>query len=889
MIKISQRLIPVIVTALILFSTTSIYLGVEIENAQEPVRQSVLLENGVLRIKNDTHLMELAEKQEWEGNGSKEEPYIIQGYDIDARGKGSAVHVGNTTLHLHIKDSTFHNASWRVGNWHTGAAVTLYRATNITLQNNNCSDSRYGVILDRAYDNRILGNVLENNRFRGLDLQGGGGNKIYDNSFFGKGGLLIDDSSSNIFYGNEFSERGFSFEGSRDTYVGQTIGKNNTVHGKQICYYNNMYGDGLAIPSNTGQVIFGNVTYLMIEGLDITNSNVIIGYSFNVTISENSIARNPGYTGIIIVSSENITVARNTLSNNEIGISLYKTINSLITDNNLQNNIQEGILLEEGSNNEVINNKLDRCGIRIESSNSNSVNNNLIFKNSGFGIGIESGSDNVIHANVLLYNNRATDTYNSSRIQAYDDSLGNNWNSTNGKGNYWRDWTEPDEDNDGIVDESYGILGNESYDNHPLTEPPMPILPDKPGNLSMVIGNSELTINWKAPLEDGGSAIQGYRIYRRNISDDSEYTFVIENGQTTAFKDEGVTNGLVYSYRVSAFNSIGESLITSSIQGEPDGIPPILTIHSPANNTYITEQEVEIIWNHSDENSGVSHSEIRLNDGNWTETEKNTSYTFFDLTEDEHRIYIRVYDNAGNHISKWIRIIVDFTPPSIISHSPIGNDIPIYFEIIVEFSEPMNTDSVNISIPGLPLRRIRWVNDTIAITEPVENATYGRTYHVFVIGEDIVGHSLGTHRWQFNTTKKGTITGRVVDRDGEPIWDVNVSITNGNFVLTDIDGRFTITASQGTQTLYLQKRGYEDRKITVQLKAGEVNELDTITLQLLSSHSDLILIIVSMSIVISGILAFALFMLRIEKKEFGEIDDDIIDEDTEELPPEFLE
>ena len=61
-----------------------------------------------------------------------------------------------------------------------------------------------------------------------------------------------------------------------------------------------------------------------------------------------------------------------------------------------------------------------------------------------------------------------------NELQAEDNGSDNLW-FKDGKGNYWSDWTSPDEKKDGIVDKSYAIAGEAgSVDRFPLVSPYQP-------------------------------------------------------------------------------------------------------------------------------------------------------------------------------------------------------------------------------------------------------------------------------------------------------------------------------------------------------------------------------------------------------------------------------
>jgi hypothetical protein len=111
--------------------------------------------------------------------------------------------------------------------------------------------------------------------------------------------------------------------------------------------------------------------------------------------------------------------------------------------------------------------------------------------NHGYGVLISSGSNtNTIWNNTFYHNNGASDTYESSHVQACDDGTSNWWNSTNGYGNYWSDWTTPDDvPRYGIVDVPYDITGSAgAKDYYPLTASEVPTEPiPEFGMISLVV------------------------------------------------------------------------------------------------------------------------------------------------------------------------------------------------------------------------------------------------------------------------------------------------------------------------------------------------------------------------------------------------------------------
>ncbi|HEX9907767.1 MAG TPA: NosD domain-containing protein, partial [Thermoplasmata archaeon] len=156
---------------------------------------------------------------------------------------------------------------------------------------------------------------------------------------------------------------------------------------------------------------------------------------------------------------------------------MYSDGNELVT-NICSSNTEAGIRLYYSSGNSVIGNtcSYNSVGIHMyEPCNDNIIQVNIIDNNTWYGIYLGWGMNNRIWDNSFTYNNGAGDTYDPAHVQASSDT-GNWWNTTEGIGNFWSDWTGPDTNTDGIVDDPYvldGGLGVQDF--YPLTTAPTPI------------------------------------------------------------------------------------------------------------------------------------------------------------------------------------------------------------------------------------------------------------------------------------------------------------------------------------------------------------------------------------------------------------------------------
>ena len=74
------------------------------------------------------------------------------------------------------------------------------------------------------------------------------------------------------------------------------------------------------------------------------------------------------------------------------------------------------------------------------------------------------------------------------------------------------------------------------------------------------------------------------------------------------------------------------------------------------------------------------------------------------------------------------------------------------------------------------------------------------------------------------------ISGKVLNDKNEPVSAATVQITNGTGTSTDIDGRFTLTLSQGSKyEVSISAVGYATKVLSdVEVLPGQVNELNIV-------------------------------------------------------------
>ncbi len=80
--------------------------------------------------------------------------------------------------------------------------------------------------------------------------------------------------------------------------------------------------------------------------------------------------------------------------------------------------------------------------------------------------------------------------------------------------------------------------------------------PGRPSIDSVVAGNAEVTVNWTAPEDDGGSPVTGYQV-QVYIQGTGQVGSTVFDDPATTQVYTGLTNGVTYKFKVRAINAIG--------------------------------------------------------------------------------------------------------------------------------------------------------------------------------------------------------------------------------------------------------------------------------------------------------------------------------------------
>lgn len=527
---------------------------------------------GEIEIVNNSALRDFADENDLAGNGTEKNPYLLDNYTIDGTQERYGLYLSDIDLHFTVKDTEIFNVSQ--------AGIGAFQVFNFTLEESLLEESNIGVWLEDSSRNEILNNRFSRLRTEGIKIKG--------------------SSSNNVFQGNEFEGCGIVIEGDAYTMRGQEM-SSNTVDGDPLYYFKE--GISKNVTGDVGQIIIANSSasgHKDIGPMVIDSGTVglTIAYSNSISV-ENVIIKGQRKQGIHMIDSEDIMVKNSTVKNNRgNGISLshstqieventeisfnegtglytFSTSNSIFRANDIRSNGKRGIDIDT-----------PRREINIQDrpipSENNTVYKNSIKNSEGYGIHISGYSfDNEIFLNAVTSNRlEIQDHISAEQSQGFekvpDDALSNHWNSKDGLGNYWGEWTGVDDNRNGIIDSPYDIEGGDSKDNFPLSST---IGPPEDVRVRPRDGASKLT--WNEPTYSIFGAVEEIEIHKTDEVEDNVSFYKSVEAEKRVYIDENVSNDETYYYRLRASLRDNSSVLTERIEVTPDGTPPRIIRYNP--------------------------------------------------------------------------------------------------------------------------------------------------------------------------------------------------------------------------------------------------------------------------------------------------------------------
>lgn len=342
-----------------------------------------------------------------------------------------------------------------------------------------------------------------------------------------------------------------------------------------------------------------------------------------------------------------------------------------------------------------------------------------------------------------------------------------------------------------------GQLSDSVWAYHPLAPNP-PLLVSPPANAA--INNTSVDFVWRS-VPDAGR-------YRIQVSSDPDfYTIDILNHMTATNTDTvvggvGVSSQGDYYWRVMSYNhALSDSSLWSPVRKlTVDTDPPDQPIPStPSGGAYLNNYIVDFSWSAVD---GAHSYHLQVADEPAFAGVVNNTYNIIatgisiDLSSyGEGTYYWRVEarDTAGNW-SGWHSIqsfTMDVTKPYAIYTDPFNgeNNVPADMTVIIAFSEPIKTGTMNFNCSPDPGGWSEWwsaTNDTVWLAH--NNFTPLTNYSLTVNASDEAGNMFASsYAWGFVTVQNDVTppTIGVPETNFAPLY----AGTNGEFSVSISDDK----------------------------------------------------------------------------------------------------
>ena len=708
------------------------------------------------------------------GSGTPSDPYVIEGWDIDAS-SASGIVIKDTTSFFVLRGNQVHSggASFdgiRFLNVTNGAAdnntgwgneygFRIELSDSLGLSANNVTGNLGGIYLEQCSNVTIVSNHVSSHVWQSILISDSAAVTVDSNQIStGQVGIQIARSTNVIVRANNLTSDGVLIDDALSEVATLTISSDNLVNGKPLLFYKNC--DGVIVDSiPVGELIVANCTGFRASNLEISGTDVGIQVAFGsqITLSANHLAAND--YGILADSSIDLTITQNRITSNTYGLFLRDLTGTLFTGNDVSENWR---------------------GLEFDVSNSATLAENSFVRNTDTAIFL--GPD--VRDFRLIGNNVSSNGYGIYTVGFSENMslLGNSVSSNLG-------W--------GLV---LDVVNATVAGNHFVSNGGTAVNIGYGSNVTItgnLLANNSRGIELYGPPNPGPV---GVLIYHNNFEMNGVQA-TDDQGPENAWNDGYPSGGNYWSDYAGVDNCSGPN---QTVCPPPDGIgdapysidpdsrdryplmqrfvptPPIVTVVSPTGSELWTGgTSHDIRWTTIDmDTPGYLLVNMSFSsDGGMTwapvagpvlAPQGAGRYAWIVPAMDAGVAIVRVCvsDGISSVCELSSSFAIDSTPPSAVSASPSAGatDVPLGTPVVVTFSEAMNRSSVERAIAITPTASISsysWDSNGAVLTIRFSNPLAENTDYTLSIGcgaqDDsspgnvLRGCPVGTYRLEFRT------------------------------------------------------------------------------------------------------------------------------------------
>lgn len=324
---------------------------------------------------------------------------------------------------------------------------------------------------------------------------------------------------------------------------------------------------------------------------------------------------------------------------------------------------------------------------------------------------------------------------------------------------------------------SYGIDSDPVVAQYPFKEPGPPGTP-----FVSAFTKESMVVEWHKPVSDGGSAILGYHLERKEKNSILWTKINRILIQDTRFKTSPLEEGIEYEFRVYAENIVGIGMCSKVSEGcvardpcDPPGTPvPVI----------VTRHSVKLKWTPPEYDGGslVTGYVVEKRDlpeGRWMKASftniLDTEFTVTGLTEDCKYDFRVIARNGAGSVSR----------PSVSTGSITAKDEvePPTYEVASEYSQILtvnagDTFTLEASILGKPVPTMQWFKGDVEVENSARAEIKNIDFKAIIVVKDAIridGGQYTLHLTNVAGTKSVNFNVRVLDRPGPPEGPLTVS------------------------------------------------------------------------------------------------------------------